>query len=428
MKKIFFVAPVATRSGYGDRARDLAKALLSFEDEYDLKIGPTNWGNTPWSGLDDDTEINQKIKRCLVEGIDYKPDIFIQLTIPNEFTNPGKFNIGVTAGIETDICATNWLEGANKMDMVIGSSQHSLFALKNTKYATHDKATNQQVGTLQLRDNLKTDVLFEGYDTSVFKKLTQDQVKDYQDISNSLDSIKEEFCFLFVGHWLQGDFGHDRKDLGALIKVFTDTFAAKPPSTRPALILKTSSADFSVLDRSDIIKKIRAIQDGIKNPPAIYLLHGSLSAEEMNALYNHKKVKAMISLTHGEGWNRTPLEFSAIGKPIIMPNWSGHLDYMNPEFTTLLPGQLTKTHPSTHNDWIIKDSQWFTVDYGYASAVMKDVMDNYKKYLDNGKKQKKYVESNLTFDHMRDRLKNILDSIELPTQHAINLPKLKKVT
>ena len=54
-----------------------------------------------------------------------------------------------------------------------------------------------------------------------------------------------------------------------------------------------------------------------KNIPSIYILHGDLSDEEMNSLYNHHKVKAMVSLTKGEGFGRPLLEFSVVGKPIV---------------------------------------------------------------------------------------------------------------
>jgi hypothetical protein len=62
------------------------------------------------------------------------------------------------------------------------------------------------------------------------------------------------------------------------------------------------------------------------------LLHGEFTDVEMNEIYNHSKVKAMVSLTKGEGFGRPLLEFSLTNKPIISSNWSGHIDYLNPEF------------------------------------------------------------------------------------------------
>jgi hypothetical protein len=46
----------------------------------------------------------------------------------------------------------------------------------------------------------------------------------------------------------------------------------------------------------------------------VYLLHGEFTDEEMNSIYNHSKVKAMVSLTKGEGFGRPLLEFSLTQK------------------------------------------------------------------------------------------------------------------
>jgi hypothetical protein len=133
---------------------------------------------------------------------------------------------------------------------------------------------------------------------------------------------------------------------------------------KPALILKTSHVGSSYIDREEILKKIKSIRQSVnsKNLPNIYLLHGEMLDTEMNELYNHPKVKAMVNLTKGEGFGRPLLEFSLIKKPIITTNWSGHTDFLNPEFTTMLPGQLTNVHPSAANQFLLKESQWFSVD------------------------------------------------------------------
>ena len=54
-----------------------------------------------------------------------------------------------------------------------------------------------------------------------------------------------------------------------------------------------------------------------------------LISEELNELYNHPKVKAMVSTTKGEGFGRPLLEFSLTGKPIMASGWSGHLDFLH---------------------------------------------------------------------------------------------------
>ena len=119
-------------------------------------------------------------------------------------------------------------------------------------------------------------------------------------MNEQLKQIKEQFCFLYVGHWLDGKIGHDRKDTGMLVKTFIESFKGK--KNAPALILKTSSATFSIIDRDIILRKIAEIKIGMgSNLPSIYVLHGDLSPEEINGLYNHPKVKAHIKVKDLDG-------------------------------------------------------------------------------------------------------------------------------
>ena len=48
------------------------------------------------------------------------------------------------------------------------------------------------------------------------------------------------------------------------------------------------------MDRNEMMKKIRLVKDSMTGDklPNVYLLHGDLTDEEMNQLYNHPKVKA----------------------------------------------------------------------------------------------------------------------------------------
>jgi glycosyltransferase involved in cell wall biosynthesis len=169
------------------------------------------------------------------------------------------------------------------------------------------------------------------------------------------------------------------------------------------------------------------IQPYGKSAPNIYLLHGDLTDEEMNDLYNHPKVKTMVTFTHGEGYGRPLLEFSAIGKPIIASNWSGHLDFL--KYAIKLPGELMKVHGSAVNKWILDGSKWFRVNYAYASQLLVDVMDNYKKYQKQAVKQREYVNENFTYEKMSEQYLSIIDKAleTVPKEVKLNLPQLKKV-
>ena len=424
MNKPTFVISCAidTFSGYGARSRDLVKALINL-NKYDVKIYPQRWGGTPWGFIEDHKEEWGFLKSHIIEGqLSAQPDIWAQVTVPNEFQRVGKFNIGITAGIETTRCAPQWVEGMNRMDLNLVSSEHSKKVFQDSKYQKTDETTKQVVSKIELTSPIE--VLFEGVD---IEKYFPSPLLPSSEIGQSLDTIDEDFAFLFVGHWLQGDFGQDRKDVSGLIRTFLESFKNK--SKKPALVLKTMSGPASIIDRNLILKKINAIRDSInsKNLPNIYLFHGEISDSEVNQLYNHSKIKAMVSLTKGEGFGRPLLEFSQTQKPIIASNWSGHIDFLNHEFTSLIPGELTKIHPSAQvKDMLIEDSMWFTADYGYVNGLLKDYFENYKNYQDQGKRLAYYCKTNFSFDKMQEKLGVILEE-KTPKQIELKLPQLKKI-
>jgi glycosyltransferase involved in cell wall biosynthesis len=292
----------------------------------------------------------------------------------------------------------------------------------------HDQQTQQVLGKIEwTRDG---DILFEGARTDTYQPDSKPCMIDFK--------IKEDFAYLFVGHWIGNTpIGEDRKNITLLIKAFFETFKNK--TKKPALILKTTQVGASYMDRNELVKRIKAIASTVnsKNLPNVYLLHGEFTDEEMNSLYNHPKVKAMVSLTKGEGFGRPLLEFSLTNKPIITTNWSGHIDYLNPEFTTLLPGQLTNVHPSTANGMLMQEAQWFSADHGHVGHHLKDMFEDYKKYLDNAKRQGYYSRTNFSFEKMKEKLDDVLTNklpefpkrieLKLPQLKKIELPKLKKV-
>ena len=421
---LLLMSPVATRSGYGARSRDIARALIN-SDKYDVRIWSTQWGSTPMNALNPNNPKDKVIiDRLLPEPkLDKQPDVFIQITVPNEFQRLGQFNIGITAGIETTRCSGPWIEGCNRMDLVLTSSEHSKTTFMNSIYEKIDKNTQQRVGELRVEKPVQ--VLFEGVDLDIYNKTAAID----ETIITTLSTVKEKFAFLFVGHWLNGDFGEDRKNVGAMIRTFLETFKNK--QNTPALILKTSHANFSPLDRIDILRKIEIIKSNVVNAtrlPSIYLIHGDLEDEEINSLYNHPKVKAHISFTKGEGFGRPLAEAALSGKPVIASDWSGHTDFL--KHSVKLPGSLTQVHTSAAwENVIMRESEWFTVDYGYASKVMRDVFDNYKNYEIDAKKQATLIRKEFSLENMEKSLMMILEKEvpEAPTQLQLKLPQLKKI-
>ena len=413
---LVFQAPIATRSGYGDHARDLLHSLYKL-DKFDIKVISTRWGQTPMDALNYNNEFHKWIVDNIIPKIEEKPDIYMQVTVPNEFQPLGFYNIGITAGIETTVCALDWIHGCNRMDLIITPSEHSKKSLIETIY----NETNQQ-GQIVRQHKIEkpVEVLFEGFDENDFGTDTVAHI-------DVLDDIKEDFAFLFVGHWLRGNLGEDRKNVGMMIKTFAMAF--KDEKVKPALVLKTSSATFSVLDREATIAKIRQALGKDYNKVPVYLIHGDMSAYELNALYEHPKVKAMLNFTKGEGFGRPLLEFSLTGKPVIVSNWSGHIDFLK-SGAVLLEGELKPVHESAADQFLLKESQWFNVNISKALTKIKDVYKNYDKYKTESFQLGKQNKQNFSLSKMTKLFDGILNQYGIynkiqPKFQQIQLPKLK---
>ena len=194
--------------------------------------------------------------------------------------------------------------------------------------------------------------------------------------------------------------------------------------------MKTNQVNYSLLDKTSVLKMINNIKNQVTGQlPNIYLLHGEMTDSEINQLNNEPKVKAFVSFTKGEGFGRPLLESAITGKPTIVSNWSGHIDYLNPEFTTLLQGSLKKVHPSAANNMLLKEAEWFNVDTIHVGHYLRDMFENYKKYKDLAKRQGYYSRTNFSFEKMKEKLDKVLGekTSGIPKQVELKLPKLKKI-
>jgi hypothetical protein len=412
---LVFQGPIFTRSGYGDHCRDLMKSLRKM-DKYDIKIIPLRWGNTPQNQVDGSSEFGRWMLERVISAIEQKPDVFMQVSVANEFEPKGHYNIGVTAGVETTIAPKDFIDGSNKMDLILVPSNFTKSNLGGTVYQQKDQATGQIVG--EIKTTTPIEVLFEGVDTEIFSKGSGNDV---------LANVKEDFNFLIVGHWLKGSLGHDRKDIGMAIKTFATVFQYLPKDKQPGLIVKTSHAGFSVIDREATREKIDAVIKSFGDKcPSIYLLHGDMEESDMSNLYHHPKVKAMISFAKGEGYGRPMAEFTLTGKPIIASGWSGQLDFLPPDSAVLLEGNLTQVDESAADQFCMKEAQWFTVNYSNAANKIYDVYNKYDSYLEKSKGLRENTLKNFTLDNMHDRFVQLMDTYvkKQPQYVPFNAPKV----
>jgi len=425
MKKFMLIcAPVTSRSGYGDHARDLVRSFLT-HDKYDIEIIDVPWGECPRDALDIEKDIDMISRINKTNQVNRHPDVYVDIRIPNEFQTYGKINIGITAGIETTAVSQAWIDGCNKMDLIIVPSEHAKKGFIDTVYEKLQNTPDgkqQKVGEFRLEKPME--VLFEGANENLYKSI--------DDVSlNLVDDIKEDFCFLHVGQWTQGGYGEDRKDIAKMIKIFYESFANK--KEQPALLLKTNGATYSIMDKEDCLKKINEVKSKFPkdwNLPNVYLLHGSLSEKEMNKLYNHPKVKCFISLTHGEGFGRPLLEATMTGLPVIASAWSGHVDFLSEVDSLLLGGELVQVPQSmVWKDIIIPESQWFNVNEQQAYKAMNYCFTNYDEVKEKALNLMKVNRDKFTLNKMTEKLDKIITPFmdKVPQQVGLNLPKLKKV-
>jgi glycosyltransferase involved in cell wall biosynthesis len=429
-RSVVMIAPFNTRSGYGDHARSIYYSIMDRED-LDIKCIDTKWGNTPRNHLRPEVPRHKKLLNSFTtqEQIQSQPDILIDIRIPNEFASGAKINIGITAGVETDVVSPAFLDGMNRMDFNIVPSK---FTAETFNRCSYDKMQDLPNGQKQKAGEVKNEkpikVLFEGVDTDVYYPRDKHQLD--KGLTKELNElITEDFAYLHVGQWGNQGFGEDRKNIGVLIKSFLKAFANIP--NPPALVLKTNGSNFSLLDRVNVKKKIQEVKDmftGV-NLPNIYLIHGDFTIEEMSTLYNHPKIGAFITCTHGEGFGRPMLEASCCDLPVIASRWSGHLDFLTDSESMLIDGFIKEVPKSVlWENIIVEPSKWFDVN---EADVVRKVRTFHKKRKLIQKKAARLGKRNrreFSLHAMRNEFNKIIDEVlkNIPQSVSLKLPKLKK--
>ena len=420
--------PFLTLSGYGRRSLDVLRALVELKwDEWDFHIASMRFGQSPYIKLDTSDPINEKIMSCvepLQQVLSQQAEIGFFCTVPSELVTAriAKYQVLFTAGIETTLCSAEFIKGYNNMDLVITSSQHAVTVFQGSVWNESDDKGELKS---QFKINKPGKVLIEGVDVEKYSR------KNAQTFD--LSDVPDNWNFLINGMLLQGDFtnpyGHDRKNILTTVKVFLETFKNRPVA--PGLILKINSGNYSYADQEYTIKRINQVKASVQGKlPNITLIHGELSDDELVGLYQSDKVKAMLTVS-AEGWGRAPLEFScATSKPFIAAPYGGMVDYVNKEFTLLVGGSLQNVHPSSANEFLLKEAKIFYPDINQLSGAMMEMFKNYTNWEEMAKRQGHYSRTNFSLDVMKNNLKEIIDTtfpkFSVPVQ--IVLPKLKRNT
>ena len=375
-KKIFVKGPVLSQSGYGEQSRFALRALRSREDLFDIYIQPINWGKTGWIWQDDefrrwmDSRILQT--QILLQNQQLSPDISLQITIPNEFEKICPINIGYTAGIETTMVAPAWLQKGNDMDKILVVSQHA----KDSYVGTVAQATNTQTGeTVPYRLETPVEVVWENTPTI--------------EESEGIPGFNPKFDFNFLVVSQMGP----RKNLNNTIKWFVEEFIDQ----EVGLIIKTNIAGNSKIDLHHTEASLQAILAPYPNRKcSVSLLHGDLSVGQMKALYEHDNVKAMVNISHGEGFGLPLFEAARSSLPIIAVGWSGQVDFLRHDEKDLflkVKHSLQQVQKEAVWDGVIQaESQWAFADQGSFKMALRQMYKKYNQFQNQAKKLKGLVD------------------------------------
>lgn len=395
-RRIIFRGPVLTASGYGVHARMILRPLLESGD-YDITVMSTNWGVTPMIRSDD--PFIERVRNLALVAPHGDYDISIQVTIPQEFQRMARYNIGVTAGIETDRVSLKWIETSNKnIDLIVVPSEHAKKTLAGTVYMNERGE--------QMRLNVPVKVLFEGVDTD-----TYNQNPIPADFKGRQFDFGTEFNFISVGLGFEKGMGEDRKNLTTLVQWFCEQFKG---NSKVGLVLKSSIVGYSSVDLKYLKAKIDEIKrnTGCGKYPQIHLVHGYLSSEEMAALYKNPKVKAYVTLTHGEGYGLPIIEAAACGLPVIATDWSGHLDFLqidNVRKFVAVPYELKEIPAAcVWDDILVKGSRWAYPDEIKTKMLLSKVLLSYSRPKQWAEEIGNHIAKNFSIEKMNESLFEVM--------------------
>ena len=350
-KRVLIRAPLFTVSGYGVHARQIFEWAISRSD-YDVYVQPLQWGVTPWLINPDDKDglVGEIMKRMVDPGNSQKFDITFQVQLPNEWDpSLGSFNVGITAAVETDICNKSWIHACNKMDAIIVPSNH-------TKRVLTDSGVTLEKPIF---------VVPESYHCSI----------DKSDCNIDID-LNTDFNFLVFGQITGNNPENDRKNLFYTIKWLCEEFKH---DSNVGIVVKTNSGRATKIDRNSTTRLFANLLTQVRGKnlfPKVYLLHGNMNEDEVAALYRNDKIKALVSLTRGEGFGLPLLEAAASGLPVIATGWSGHTDFMNHGKYISIDPKLTPIHKSRVDEKIfVQGAKWAEVSEAEVKSKLRKFYD-----------------------------------------------------
>lgn len=387
-KRVLIRAPLFTVSGYGVHARQIFEWAISRSD-FDVYVQPLQWGVTPWLINPDDKDglVGEIMKRIADPSNNQKFDITFQVQLPNEWDpNLGSFNVGITAAVETDICNKSWIHACNKMDAIIVPSTH-------TKKVLTDSGVTLEKPIF---------VVPESYHSSI----------DKSECSIDIE-LKTDFNFLVFGQVTGNNPENDRKNLFYTIKWLCEEFKN---DSNVGIVVKTNSGRATKIDRNMTTRLFSNLLTQVRGKnifPKVYLLHGNMNEDEVAALYRNDKIKALVSLTRGEGFGLPLLEAAASGLPVIATGWSGHTDFMNHGKYISIDPKLTPIHKSRVDEKIfVQGAKWAEVSESEVKSKLRKFYDKPAIPLQWAKELAPIIKSKYNIDAIKENFNSVMSELK----------------
>jgi glycosyltransferase involved in cell wall biosynthesis len=420
MKKIIVRAPILSRSGYGEHARFVLRALRMYEDVFDVHALNINWGKTGW--LWEDSEERRWIDKIIEKTQHYINgggtfDMSVQVTIPNEWEKLAPVNIGITAGIETTKVSPQWIEKSLLMDKIITISEHSRQTYENTSVPAQ---------------NTKTGEMIEDFRTKTPFEVVHYPVRDYEPAEVDLD-LDYDFNFLTIAQI------SPRKNIHNTIKWFVEEFK----EVEVGLVVKLNILCNSRQDRIETEKALTYLLNENKDRKCkVYLIHGSMTDSEVAALYQHPKIKSYISLAHGEGFGLPIFEAAYNGLPVIAPDWSGHVDFLYKPVKDKRTGkEKMKAHFAkveytlqpiqrevVWEGVLIEGSMWCYAKEQSYKHRLREVYKDYNRFKSQAKKLNTWIRKNFEYEQQHYKMAAAINGGPITRVSVGDLPKISIIT
>jgi len=381
-----------SQSGYGEHARFVLRALKTREDIFDIYFENLNWGQTSW--MWEDTPERQWLDFLLMKTINHTQnqgtfDLSLQVTIPNEWKKLAPVNIGCTAGIETTMIAPEWVQNSYLVDKIIVVSNFSKEAFVNTVYQVQNSQTGEAHSV--------------GVSTPI--EVVNYPLRPTTAAENVNLDFKFDFNFLAVAQW------SPRKNIENTVRWFIEEFYDQ----EIGLVLKTSLANNSYIDFNatrDKIKLLLADPRYSERKCSVELLHGYMKDDELSSLYQHPKIKALINISHGEGFGLPMFEAAGYGKPVVTTGWGGQSDFLymsekvkgkrkKQRMAKFAEVEFNLAHIQKEAAWkgvLVPESQWAYADQGSYKMKLRDVYKNYPRHQKRALVLQKHIVENFTED------------------------------